>query len=133
MSTETVVLGEADRIAELEDQLEAVMRRAEVLVWIAPHIHEYVDDDVELIDLVVDDIIDCWRNRAPDDTRPRELGGPLGFWSAYTQMVEWDTETEPGYECYREEFCPPAGKRFNTDTYFARAWAAHIARLSAAR
>jgi hypothetical protein len=114
-----------DRTAELEQQLEMARLRGEVAISLAPHIFAYLDHEPEPTSIVVDDVVDRWRQRGNGE--PEKLTGPGGFVDAYLAQVEWE-HGEGGDERFRAEFCPP-GVELPGDEYFIWVWTAHVKRL----
>jgi hypothetical protein len=98
--------------------------RSTVARLVVPDMHAWVEDDDGCIDLVIADVLARWQTRGSDE--PARLGGHGGFWCRYANRVEY---APPGSENeYRAEFCAP-GEKLNTDEYYFRVWAAHIAGL----
>jgi hypothetical protein len=123
-----------DRVAELEHELKLYRLRLEVTRLVVMDMSRWVEDDDDCLDLVIDDVVTRWLARDSDTDEPAPRGlreshrGLRQFWKQTANRVEYAPE-DSGDE-RRVEFCLPEGQvEEDTDGYYYRVWAAHVAGL----
>ena len=112
----------AELLTQMADQVTLLQTRVTVTRLVARDTSQWVDDDARSLDLIVDDVLNEWRQHKAGDADPAALDG---LWNRYASRVEW-ASPDSGHE-YRSEFCPADEKQpFDSDGYFRAVWAAHL-------
>jgi hypothetical protein len=96
-----------------DSDLDAARGRVMLNRYVGRDISQWIDDDDDAMDLVVQDVLSQWQ--ADDD---------LGvFWTHYANAVEYAPPTS--HNEYREGF----GEGEDLDGYYRAVWSAHVASL----
>jgi hypothetical protein len=101
--------------------------RLSVTRLVARDVSQWVNDDDAVLDLVVNDVLACWRERDRQSDEPVDL---VRFWNEYANQVEFAPAGSDNQ--FRPEFCPDPPGPMDTDVYYRAVWLAHAANLIAA-